>query len=117
MKKITVKSSYYSIDATVVTMDGNGIVEVVAAHDVSLVRSERANKKQLIGNYEREGLKVLSVVNLTATRKTMASVYEVRATNDAIVDACIAAGLDVFNVTDGIDIQMQPIDTDESEEA
>lgn len=118
MKKITVKTNYYSIEATVVIMDGDGNVDVRAAHDVSFVRSERANRKQFTANYEREGFKVLNVVNLTATRKTNEIVYVVRATNDAIVDACIGGGLDVFKVNaDGSEIQIQTNDIEETEEA
>lgn len=111
-KKINVKGSFYRIAADVVMMDSEGNVTVEHVTDTNFVSSVRANKKRITETAERhfEGSKCINVVNLKTERVTYTDEYVIRDTNSAIINACLAYGLDVFTIdSDGNEVRVEPV--------
>lgn len=99
-KKLNVKGSFYRIAADVVMLDSEGNVSVEHVTDTNFISSVRANKKHISETAERafKGSDCINVVNLNVERVTYTDEYIIKDTNAAIINACIAYGLDVVAI-------------------
>ena len=99
-KKINVKGAYYKVSADVVILDSEGSVSIEHITDTNFISSVRANKKHISETAEKyfDGSKCINVVNLNIERVTYTDEYIIKDTNAAIINACIAYGLDVVAI-------------------
>ena len=111
-KKISVKTSWYAIDADVVVAYESGAIIVEHYAGVNFTRSRRENAAYIREKYEDEGFEIIAIRNMTSTLQHTIHTYTINATNDQIIDACIAAGLDVHELDPAADVP-----TDESDNA
>lgn len=100
MKKITVKTSYYKINADVVVSDSEGAISVEQYAGVSVSSAKRENAKHIRAQYEDEGFEVIAIRNMGATIQHLVDVYRIDATNEQIINACREYGLNVTCISD-----------------
>lgn len=94
-KKITVKTSYYEINADVVVSDSEGAISIEQFEGVNLTSSKRENAKVIRDKFTSDGYEVIAIRNLTTTLMHNVEVYTVKGSNAEIVAACEAYGLEV----------------------
>lgn len=106
-KKFSVRDKYYTVNADVcVKKDGEGIsVEQYAG--VSLTSNKRDIKRDITSFYSDRNCSVLAVDNIRCALEHIITNYRVDATARAIVSACVAYGLDVYQLnTDGSETRL-----------
>lgn len=94
-KTLNVRTTLYDVTANVVVKSDSGIEIVEFSGEGSATKSMRALQKSILASYENEGLTVLAIDGITTAKRVETVSYTVNADMQAIVDACIAAGLDV----------------------
>lgn len=94
-KTLNVRTTLYDVTANVVVKSDSGIEVVEYSGEGSATKSVRALTKSILESYENDGLTVLAIDGITTTKRVETVSYTVNADVQAIVDACIAAGLDV----------------------
>ena len=93
-KKINVKTSWYRVTADVVTCK-DGMLEIHEGFEtLSLARGKREQSKRIAEKFE--GYEIVAIRTLESVREDTTTTYTVDACNAAIVNACIAYGLDVY---------------------
>lgn len=94
-KTLNVRTTLYDVTANVVVKSDDGIEVVKFDGEGSGTKSVRALEKTIRATYENDCLAVLAIDGITTTKRVETVSYTVNADMQAIVDACIAAGLDV----------------------
>lgn len=94
-KTLNVRTTLYDVTANVVVKSDSGIKVVEFSDEGSATKNVRALEKTIRASYENDGLTVLAIDGITSTKRVETVSYTVNADMQAIVDACIAAGLDV----------------------
>lgn len=93
-KKMNVKSVSYKVTADVVTVE-NGAFEIHEGVTVyTYGRGKREQTKRIADKFD--GMEVIAIRNLESVREEHITPYTVDASNAAIINACIAYGLDVY---------------------
>ena len=94
-KTITTIKSLYNVTADVVVKSNVGIEVVIFDCGGFTTKSVRALKKSIHESYESDGFEVLAIDNIQTNKVTTKTSYRIDASAQEIIDACIAAGLDV----------------------
>ena len=94
-KKITTKTTLYSVSADVVLCSDGEISITQFCGEGSATKSKRELSKNIRETYEADGFEVIAIRNLTTTKYYEIHSYSVEATNGEILDACMAAGITV----------------------
>ena len=110
-KNINVKTSYYNFNADVVIRDESGMHIANCGAEGFNSKNSRDIKRAIVTSYEHDGIHVnASDIMITSVSKVVeVKSYKVMASNDAIIAACVAAGLDVVECAD------TDTDTDEND--
>lgn len=112
-KRINVKSNYYNTSADVIIRDKSGVSIAEYAAEWIDTKNTREIKARIIKSYADNGVTVRAadIIIKSITKVTTVHTYKVNASNDAIIAACIAAGLDVVECAD-TDTDTDETDTD-----
>ena len=96
-KRINVKSNYYNTVADVIIRGKSGVSIAEYADEWGETKNAREIKSRIVKSYADDGITVRAadIIIKSVTKFTTVHAYKVNASNDAIIAACIAAGLDV----------------------
>ena len=108
-KRINVKSNYYNTTADVIIRDKSGVSIAEYSDEWGNTKNNREIKSRIVKCYANDGITVRAadIIVKSVTKVTTVHNYKVNASNDAIIAACVAAGLDVVECAD--------TDTDETD--
>lgn len=95
-KTIKVKTTNYQSYADVVYKDDEGLHIFTAFEGLELdTRSKRDAIADIKRYFTENGKQVIAVDNITTYKRVHVATYIINASNNAIIDACFNAGLDV----------------------
>ncbi len=118
-KVLKSRVSLYDVTASVVIKRADGAIAVVEwSGEGSATKSVRAIKSAITDSYKDSDSKVLAIDNIKAVKRVITMSYKIDASVVDIVDACVAAGIEVItDITDsnGNDANSDNEETDETE--
>lgn len=93
-KTFKMVNTTYDVTAQVVIKSDSGFEVVQFNGEGSATKNARSLKKTIVESYEQNGCKVVSVGDITTTKRVTVTVYQFDMTSEQVLSACIAYAQD-----------------------